>query len=44
MAKRSKRPQASNGDTGRTPDAALRRDQMLAAIQGRHFLHVRELS
>jgi DeoR family transcriptional regulator of aga operon len=26
------------------PNAAMRRDQMLAAIQERHFLHVRELS
>jgi DeoR family transcriptional regulator, aga operon transcriptional repressor len=41
MAKRAR----SEGDgTGRGLDAALRRDQMLAAIQERHFLHVRELS
>jgi DeoR family transcriptional regulator of aga operon len=37
----SKRP---SGDGERPPDAALRRDQMLAAIQERHFVHVRELS
>jgi DeoR family transcriptional regulator of aga operon len=37
----SKQP---SGTGERAPDAALRRDQMLAAIQERHFLHVRELS
>jgi DeoR family transcriptional regulator of aga operon len=42
MAKRSAR--TSSNDAGRAPGAALRRDQMLAAIQERHFLHVRELS
>lgn len=41
----SKRPaQRPSGDGQRPPDAALRRDQMLAAIQERHFLQVRELS
>src|SRR5512133_445644 len=41
----ARRPRRSEGDgAGRTPGAALRRDQMLAAIQERHFLHVRELS
>jgi DeoR family transcriptional regulator of aga operon len=40
----AKRPQAPEGDGDRPPAAALRRDQMLAVIQERHFLRVRELS